>query len=144
MFYWLQLQQKKMYLFYIYLHFGENVNITSHHMLFVDVVCLCSTCGLAEELEQESKGKQTTNMPKSACGSVSIFWSTSSTFSHIFSPIIVTCWKCKEVIDLILFVAVLPGRCIPMCQLSILGHASVQTGREDSAGQQDIDRCLKH
>lgn len=36
------------------------------------VVCLCSTCGLAEELEQESKEKQKANLPKSACGSVSI------------------------------------------------------------------------
>lgn len=34
-------------------------------------VCVFSSCGLAEELEQESKGQQKTNLPKSACGSVS-------------------------------------------------------------------------
>lgn len=38
------------------------------------VACLCSTCGLAEELEQDSKAKQKTNLPKSSCGSVSMFW----------------------------------------------------------------------
>lgn len=37
------------------------------------VACLCSTCGLAEELEQESKDTKKTDLPKSACGSVSIF-----------------------------------------------------------------------
>lgn len=43
------------------------------------MICLCSTCGLAEELEQESKGKQN-NLPKSACGSVSTF--------SLFSPLL--------------------------------------------------------
>lgn len=32
---------------------------------------LTSTCGLAEELDQESKGAQKASQPKSACGSVS-------------------------------------------------------------------------
>lgn len=33
---------------------------------------VCSTCGLAEELEQESKSVQKASQPKSACGSVRI------------------------------------------------------------------------
>lgn len=42
------------------------------------IQCLCSTCGLADELEAESNGKkQQTNMPKSACGSVSTRTSSS-------------------------------------------------------------------
>ncbi|KAM7003315.1 anamorsin isoform 2-T2 [Tautogolabrus adspersus] len=32
-------------------------------------VCKNCSCGLAEELEEENKGKQKSNMPKSACGS---------------------------------------------------------------------------
>lgn len=97
------------------------------------VICLRSTCGLAEELEQESKGKEKTNLPKSACGSVSII-------SRLF--------YIRRNIFLILLplniMAVLPWRCVPMCQLSVFGNASVQTRREDSAGRQDADRCLKH
>lgn len=34
-------------------------------------LCVCSTCGLAEELQQESKGQPKPDLPKSACGSVS-------------------------------------------------------------------------
>lgn len=30
-----------------------------------------------------------------------------------------------------------------MCQLSVFRNASIQTWREDSAGQEDADRCLK-
>lgn len=55
------------YLSYIYLCFRKHLNMIQY------VVCLCSSCGLAEELEQESKGKQKPDLPKSACGSVSIF-----------------------------------------------------------------------
>lgn len=40
--------------------------------------------------------------------------------------------------------AVLPWWCIPMCQLSVFRNAGIQTWREDCAGQQDADRCLKH
>lgn len=88
-----------------------------------DGICLCSTCGLAEELEQDSKGKEKTNLPKSACGSVSIITGLCSvntrTVSHELFPNIV---------------AVLPRRCFPMRQLSIFRNASFQTRREDSAG----------
>lgn len=36
------------------------------------MVCLCSSCGLAEELEGNAE-KPKANTAKSACGSVSIF-----------------------------------------------------------------------
>lgn len=37
------------------------------------MLLVCSTCGLAEELEKESKAAQKASQPKSACGSVRIF-----------------------------------------------------------------------
>lgn len=37
----------------------------------------------------------------------------------------------------------LPWWCVPMCQLSVRGDASVQTRRKDRAGQQNADRCIK-
>lgn len=103
-----------------------------------DVICLRSSCGLAEELEDESKGKEKANLPKSACGSVSIitrlfYIKRRKVFSFLFSP-----WDGRFFI-----VVVLPWWCVPMCQLSICRNASVQTWREDSAGQEDVDRCLK-
>lgn len=48
------------------------------------VVCLCSSCGLAEELEGTA-GKQKSNTAKSACGSVSIF--------PLFSTNLLTAWR---------------------------------------------------
>lgn len=54
------------------------------------VVCLCSTCGLAEELEQESREKQKADLPKSACGSVSITCQVATRF--VFSSIVATCF----------------------------------------------------
>lgn len=97
------------------------------------MLCLCSSCGLAEELEQESTGKQKTNLPKSACGSVSILL-----FIYISRASLL--WPNN---NFHLFVAVLPWRRFPMCQLSVRGDASVQTRREDRAGQEDADGRLK-
>lgn len=102
-------------------------------------VCLCSTCGLAEELEQESKGKQKTDLPKSACGSVSVHCQKPALVPHPSSG------SNKEIIIIfVLFVAVLPWRCFPMCQLPVLGDAGVQAGRENRSGQHHTDRRLKH
>lgn len=51
------------------------LKIWSYHVNNVidklNVLFVCSTCGLAEELEQESKAAQKASVPKSACGSVS-------------------------------------------------------------------------
>lgn len=49
------------------------------------VVSRWSTCGLAEELEQESKAVQKTSQPKSACGNVSVCISALSMSSQVQS-----------------------------------------------------------
>lgn len=110
-----------------------------HHVTWCCTVSLCSTCGLAEELEQESKGKQKTDLPKSACGSVSVYFQKPALVPHPSSG------SNKEIIIIfVLFVAVLPWRCFPMCQLPVHGDAGVQAGRENRSGQQNTDGCLKH
>lgn len=48
------------------------------------VVSRWSTCGLAEELEQESKAAQKASQPKSACGNVSVLHGIQ--FSIAFRP----------------------------------------------------------
>lgn len=57
---------------------------------------LCSTCGFADELEQDSNGKEKTNLAKSACGSVSIitcsFYLKRRKVFSLFSPSIL--WQC--------------------------------------------------
>lgn len=69
------------------------------------IVCLCSSCGLAEELAQGTEGQQKANLPKSSCGSVSIFTffffysQVLTLFPHISSIILTTiihCWQCEE------------------------------------------------
>lgn len=82
----------------------EKTHLVSFSVLKMTLHCmLCSTCGLAEELEQESKEKQKTNLPKSACGSVSII-GMFPLLSALTGELMMT-----------LFVAVLPGRCLSMC-----------------------------
>lgn len=61
---------------------------------------VCSTCGLAEELEQESKDRQKTNLPKSACGSVSVIKTAVAVFPSYLNQILmkqlssVCFWQC--------------------------------------------------
>lgn len=91
------------------------------------VLSLCSTCGLAEELEEESEGKKPqSNMPKSACGSVSTLLSPSSLLR-----------TGGQTLTRASRVAVLPRRCFPLRQLSVSGDAGLQTRGEDCAGQHD-------
>lgn len=51
------------------------------------VVSRWSTCGLAEELEQESKATQKATQPKSACGNVSVWIRHRSPFTVFFDSL---------------------------------------------------------
>lgn len=102
---------------------------------------LCSSCGLAEELEQESKGAKTISKPKSACGSVSVtlcpYATTMAVNTSIFVKPVCNCWP-----DLLTCISVLPGRCLPMCQLSVHWDACLQTWGEDCTSQHRAKWCL--
>lgn len=99
---------------------------------------VCSTCGLAEELEEESKATQKASQAKSACGSVCIFITESITyFVQMMTLKFSINWHLT-----IFSSVVLSGRCLPMCQLSIFRHACLQTWREGSAGQHWYSWCI--
>jgi hypothetical protein len=71
--------------------------------------CKDCSCGLADELANEGKGKENVKeLPKSSCGSVSCLEEFLERFDQIK-------------------VSVLFGRRVPLRQLSVFGDAGVQT-----------------